>query len=314
MDRDRVFAFLSDRQREGRACALVTVMAVEGSSIRNPGTHMAVCEDGRFAGSLSGGCIENAVVAEALEALRQGKPRIVRFGAGSRYIDITLPCGGGIDVHFQPLADREFTERCTAAIAARAPFTVEISIGEIACIDGWQAVRADVASAIGMFGHWPRPRLCVIGHGASVEALVKLASAMDIASDVLSPDPEICKRLTSLGTPAQLLTQTGDIHLLTSDPWTAFVFLFHDHDWEVKLLARALELQHFYCGAMGSRKAHGARSEALLASGVSADAIASINAPLGLFHSSRDPETLALSALSEIVQAYQSADFAGHDA
>ncbi len=314
MDRDRVFAFLSDRQREGRACALVTVMAVEGSSIRNPGTHMAVCEDGDFAGSLSGGCIENAVVTEAQEALREGKPRVVRFGAGSRYIDITLPCGGGIDVHFQPLASQEFAEQCNTAIAARKPFTVQIGGGEVAYLDGWQELKADVASGIGTFGHWPQPRLCIIGHGASVEALAKLAGAMEIGSGVLSPDADICERLTTLGPPAQLLTRTSDTHLLSSDPWTAFVFLFHDHDWEVKLLARALELPHFYCGAMGSRKAHSARSEALLASGVPADAVASINAPLGLFHSSRDPETLALSALSEIVRAYQSADFAGHDA
>ncbi len=314
MDRDRVFAFLSDRQREGRACALVTVMAVEGSSIRNPGTHMVVCEDGRFAGSLSGGCIENAVVNEAQEALREGKPRIVRFGAGSPYIDITLPCGGGIDVHFQPLANQDFAKHCNAAITARKPFTVQIGSGQIACIDGWQEPKADVASGIGTFGHWPQPRLCIIGHGASVEALAKLASAMDIGSDILSPDPDICERLAAPGTPAQLLTRTSDTHLVSSDPWTAFVFLFHDHDWEVKLLARALELPHFYCGAMGSRKAHAARSEALIANGVSVDTVASINAPLGLFHSSRDPETLALSALSEIVRAYQSADFAGHDA
>ena len=74
-------------------------------------------------------------------------------------------------------------------------------------------------------------------------------------------------------------------------------------------MARALELPRFYLGAMGSRKAHAARCEALAAAGVSAEEIATINAPIGLFHSSRDPETLALSALGEIIQAYQQADF-----
>ena len=78
MDQGRVFAFLKERQAAGRRCVLVTVLSVEGSSMRNPGTHMGVCEDGTFAGSLSGGCIENAVVAEALEAHRAGAPRVVR--------------------------------------------------------------------------------------------------------------------------------------------------------------------------------------------------------------------------------------------
>lgn len=62
--------------------------------MRNPGTIMGVAQDGSFAGSLSGGCIENAVVAEALEALKEDAPRMVRFGAGSPYLDIKLPCGG----------------------------------------------------------------------------------------------------------------------------------------------------------------------------------------------------------------------------
>ena len=73
--------------------------------MRNPGTIMGVAEDGSFAGSLSGGCIENAVVAEALEVLKKAKSRIVRFGAGSPYLDIRLPCGGGLDLLFQPLED-----------------------------------------------------------------------------------------------------------------------------------------------------------------------------------------------------------------
>ncbi len=314
MDRDRVFAFLAECQRAGRASVLVTVMAVEGSSVRNPGTHMGVCEDRSFAGSLSGGCIENAVVSEALEALREKAPRVVRFGKGSPFIDIALPCGGGIDVHFQPLSDTGFVEQCNASIAARAPFTVAIDKSGIECLDGWQATVADVSAGTGIFGHHPHPQLSIIGHGASVEALAKLARAMDLGSSVHTPDAELCERMAADGFAVHLLQRTSDTHLLKSDAWTAFVFLFHDHDWEVELLARALELPHFYCGAMGGHKAHIWRSEALTQAGVSQPAIASIHAPIGLFHSSRDPETLALSTLSEIVSVYQTTDFVAGDA
>lgn len=280
---------------------LVTVLAVEGSSMRNPGTHMGVAEDGSFAGSLSGGCIENAVVAEALAALAAQAPRVVRFGAGSPYLDIKLPCGGGLDIHFQPLAGPELVGQACVAIAARKPFSIAID-GEARLLAGWHAGE-------GVFGHWPQLRLLVLGHGAGVESVAKLAQAIELDSQVLTPDPRILESLVGQGLAVTKLDRPSDVHLLASDPWTAIVFLFHDHDWEVPLMARALALPNCYLGAMGSRRAHAARCEALAKAGIGSEAIASIKAPLGLFHSSRDPETLALSALGEVVQAYQAADF-----
>lgn len=280
---------------------LVTVLNVEGSSMRNPGTHMGVAQDGSFAGSLSGGCIENAVVAEALSALRADAPRVVRFGAGSPYVDIKLPCGGGLDIHFQPLADGALVGQACEAIAAREPFSITVN--------DHARFLAGSHRGEGAFGHWPELRLLIVGHGAGVEALARLSRAMELESHVLTPDQRILESLTAQGLQATRLERTADTHLLASDPWTAIVFLFHDHDWEVQLMARALELPHCYLGAMGSRRAHAARCEALARAGASAEAIASIKAPLGLFHSSRDPETLALSALGEIVRVYQTASF-----
>ena len=77
MDFADIFAFLKARLAQGQPCVLVTVCAVEGSSMRNPGTLMGVARDGAFTGSLSGGCIENAVVAEALDALDHGAVALV---------------------------------------------------------------------------------------------------------------------------------------------------------------------------------------------------------------------------------------------
>lgn len=302
MDQGRVFAFLKERQDAGEACVLVTVLSVEGSSMRNPGTHMGVAADGSFAGSLSGGCIENAVVAEAREALAEGQPRVVRFGAGSPYVDIKLPCGGGLDIHFQPLDGSELVGQVCSAVAARQPFSIVIE-GDARFVAGWRQGDAN-------FGHWPEPRLLVVGHGAGVEALAKLARAMELSCHVLTPDPRILASLEAQGLAAAKLEKTSDTHLVASDPWTAIVFLFHDHDWEGRLIERALALPHFYLGAMGGRRAHAARCAALAAAGVPPAALASIRAPIGLFHSSRDPETLALSTLAEVVQAYQAADFA----
>lgn len=309
MDQRRIFQFLAERIAAGQPCALVTVLAVQGSAMRNPGTHMAVAADGSFVGSLSGGCIENAVVAEACAALRAGAARIVRFGAGSPYLDIRLPCGGGLDIHFQPLESADLPQACLAAIAARQPYTVAIEPAGTTCRSGWQPAPFDPATGTGAYGNWPAARLVLVGHGEGVAALARLALTLGLELDALSPDERALAALRELGLAPRQLERTTDTHLLASDPWTAIAFLFHDHDWESALLQRALALPQFYVGAMGGRRAHAARCAALNSLGVSAAAIATIRAPIGLFHSSRDPDTLALSTLAEIVRAYQAADF-----
>eukprot|EP01035_Chromulina_nebulosa_P031414 gene31413-41886_t len=92
---------------------------------------------------------------------------------------------------------------------------------------------------------------------------------------------------------------------LTADPWTAIAFLFHDHDWETALIARALAGRAFYVGAMGSRAAQANRAASLVAAGVSPEDIARLRAPIGLIPSSRDPQVLALSTLAEIVRDFE---------
>lgn len=309
MELASVFEFLAECGERGVDCVLVTVCAVEGSSMRNPGTVMGVAEDGRFAGSLSGGCIENAVVAEAIDVLKAKGPRLVRFGAGSPYLDIRLPCGGGLDLHFQPLFQNDLAVDCLASIRAREPFAIIIGADGAEHIPEWRSASFDPQSGRSTFGHWPAPKLQIIGHGAGVGALAQLGRTHGCALRVLTPDTRIIKELGEQGIHGLLLNRIDETELLLSDPWTATIFLFHDHDWEIDLMARALALPHFYLGAMGGRKAHAMRTEGLLARGVTAEQIATIRAPIGVFHSSRDPQTLALSTLAEVIRAYQDSDF-----
>lgn len=314
MDRQRTFDFLGRHLADSLDCVLVSVLAVEGASMRDPGAHIAVSSDGSYIGSLSGGCIENAVVAEALEALSAGAPRITRFGSGSRFLDIKLPCGGGLDIHFQPLtglSGMTLVDQCQRALLAREPFSLRIlATGDtITFVPEWQQTTFDPQRAAATIGHWPCPHLQIIGHGAAVESLTRLAGAMQLPANVLTPDPDLAKRLDKQSLPATLLSKTSDIHLLSSDPWTATIFLFHDHDWEVQLIVRALAMPHFYIGAMGGRAAHRARCEALRNAGITEQAIADLDGPVGLFHSARDPDTLALSVLAKVVSTYQQHDF-----
>ncbi|MGB3471224.1 MAG: XdhC family protein [Erythrobacter sp.] len=309
MDLHKVLLFLHECHRKNKRAVIVTVCAVEGSSMRNPGTIMGVAQDGSFEGSLSGGCIENAVVAEALDVLKSGRPRIVRFGAGSPYLDIRLPCGGGIDLHFCVLDGDSVADDCLGAIRTRKAFALSIGPDGARFVPEWRPAHFDAEQGTGTFGHWPTLELQIIGHGAGVGSLARLAREMGCGTSVYTPDEQLIASIKEDGFQATLLKQRTQTDLLSSDPWTAFVFLFHDHDWEIDLMERALTLPHFYLGAMGGRRAHAMRSEALAARGVSAEQIATIRAPIGVFHSSRDPDTLALSTLAEVIRTYHETDF-----
>lgn len=309
MELASVLEFLEDATGRGCACVLVTVCAVEGSSMRNLGTIMGVASDGSFAGSLSGGCIENAVVSEALHVLKAGEARQVRFGAGSPYLDIKLPCGGGLDLHFQPLGEGHFVGDCIASIRGREPFSIHIDAHGARHVRGWHSSAFDPQTGHSTFGHWPAPKLQIIGHGAGLAALALLGRSYGCALRVLTPDTRLIGELGEQAIHGLSLNRTDQTDLLLSDAWTATVFLFHDHDWEIDLMEAALEQPHFYLGAMGGRRAHSFRCEALSARGVAQDRLDTIHAPIGLFHSSRDPQTLALSALAQIIRAYQDADF-----
>jgi xanthine/CO dehydrogenase XdhC/CoxF family maturation factor len=90
--------------REGRRCALATVVATWGSSPRPIGSHLAITENGDFAGSVSGGCIEGAVVDAGLEAIRTGQPKLLEYGVANETAwDVGLACGGRIEVFVEPL-------------------------------------------------------------------------------------------------------------------------------------------------------------------------------------------------------------------
>jgi xanthine dehydrogenase accessory factor len=152
--------------------------------------------------------------------------------------------------------------------------------------------------------HIPAAKLTILGHGPSVESLVRLATGYGIDCAVLSPDPAVITAVQDLAVAADLLKTPQATALFDPDPWTACIFYFHDHDWEARLMKQALASPAFYVGAMGSRKTHALRQQYLADIGVTAAELARMAAPIGLIPSTRDPATLALSTLAEIVESY----------
>lgn len=272
---------LIDRGRsEGSDGVLVTLVGIEGSSSRAVGTQIAVLADGRSVGSFSGGCIERAIIAEALDVLAAGTPRLIRYGVGSPYIDVRLPCGGGIDLLFTPRPDHG---AITAVLSAHA--------------------RRDVA-AIDLGSHRvtypPALRLVALGHGEDLVALVRLARAYGV--DVAAFAPATDAAPEDAIAPIAARDRFPDV---MTDAWSAIVFLFHDRDWEEFLLAQALDRPAFYHGAVGSRRTQAARIAHLAQRGATAADIDRLRASVGLIPATRNPGALALSILADVVQDYE---------
>ena len=290
-----ILGFLADAAAAGNGGVLVTLTGIEGASSRGIGAQMAVLADGRSAGSFSGGCIEAAVIAEAQDVLAKGRGRTVRYGVGSPYLDIRLPCGGGIDLLFTPCPDPAVLRAVLARLDARRAAALRLSEGG--------AALSDAPGARGFQRNYAPPlRLIALGHGEDLTALVRLSRAFGVSVEAYAPATD---RL-AMAEPgiAPLVSRTA-LPELAGDPWTAFVFLFHDHDWEEQLLPHALSQDGFYHGAVGSARTHHARLTGLRLIGVTQSRLDSLRGGIGLIPATRDPATLALSILGEVVQDYQ---------
>lgn len=301
-----LFACLAAALARGERGALVTLVGREGSSVRSLGAHMAVLADGGFAGSFSGGCIEAAIVVEAQQAISDGRARTVRFGKGSRYIDIRLPCGGGVDLLFQPDPSPEAVQQIVALLGARAPAMLTLANdGSLAVESRWPDLAAGWIDDAFVVRHAPPLRLIVAGEGGETLALVRLARAYGAQVALMTPDADIAAAAAGEGADVTRLHSTSATPRVPLDPWTAMVLLFHSHEWETALLAEALAGPTFWIGAMGSQRTHQSRLRALAERGVPEAQRQRVRGPIGLIPATRDPATLALSALAEIVGGYQ---------
>lgn len=296
-----IFRLLGQRGEQGGA--LVTITGLSGPSARSIGQHMAVLEDGSFAGSFSGSCLDAAIVAEAREAIDAGAARQVRYGEGSSYIDIRLPCGGGLDLLFQPNPPAEVMAKAACLLEQRSPVTLRL---EGSAITLEARTTASGRQGEGFIAHHLPPlRLAVVGQGAEALVMARLARAYGASLELLTPDEALLATLRAEGMDARPIRTTSADPRIAADRWTAIVLLFHDHDWEVPLLRAALGTDAFWIGAMGGAQTRARRREALAEAGVPPRDLDRIRGPIGLIPAARDPATLALSALAEIADAYR---------
>ena len=279
---------------------LALITGVEGPSYRPVGAIMAVFADGTRAGTLSSGCIENDIAVHALEAIETGQPRAIRYGRGSPYIDIQLPCGGGLDILLVPRPDRAVLADLVARHEARVPcsLVVDTATGALALAD-----EGETGLAGGLFTvrFTPQLRFLVFGKGPEACTFAALVRSAGYPNLLLSPDEETLAIGAASGCATRHLTQAVFPDGLAVDPWTAVLLFFHDHDWEPPILKGALDTPAFYIGAQGSQRARDARLQDLTLMGVPADQLARLHGPVGLIPSARDAGTLAVSVLAEVL-------------
>jgi xanthine dehydrogenase accessory factor len=285
----------------GHAAALATLVNVDGSAPRPRGSQMAIRADGEAVGNLTGGCAEAAIIAEAQARLAAGTNRLLRYGKGSPYIDIQLPCGSGIDVFFDvtlPLADLTLI---VDANATRRPATLIFHLDTL-------LARAQLAPDSSDTAHrWarlcePPLRIVACGKGPLVPLIAQLGSVAEFEVAVFSSEAQTLELARPYATSTLALTTPAAFQCGELDRWTAFVSLFHEHDWDPPILAQALASKCFYIGALGSQRTAAARRESLLALGLDAAAIARIRGPVGLNIGARSPPEIALAILGEIIQ------------
>ena len=336
-DLDAVLAQAAAWRAAGRGVALATVIRTWGSSPRQPGSKLAVDEGGAFVGSVSGGCIEAAVIHEALEVMATGASRTLGFGVSDETAwEVGLACGGKIEVFVEAVApaqgrglpcellDELIAARRAArgavlatwldgsahlllgADPARAPAELAAAVGQAVARDQAAVVDAP-AGAIFLEPHLPPVRLIVVGAVHVAQPLADMAALAGFGVTIVDPRRAFATEARFPG--RALVTSWPDeaIAQLAPDARTAVVTLTHDPKLDDPALVAALASPAFYVGCLGSKKTHAARRARLGERGVAPAALDRLRGPVGLPIGARTPAEIAVSILAEVIAALRSA-------
>lgn len=295
---DDPLSHLAEWHQAGEAVALVTLVGVEGAAPRPLGAQMAVTSSGKAAGYLSGGCLEQAVILEAQSAIAEGKNRLLRYGKGSPFIDIKLPCESGLDIYIDQAISADCILEMSAHSKARRPFVLKTDLQQ-----GTSTVLPSVAGATQrtenqfIRAYQPATRLILLGSGPTAERLLALADASGLEVQIFSPDESLREKADHFSH----FTTPTHLPQIPVDGWTAAVLTFHEHEWEIPLLQSLLKTDCFYIGAIGNQKVARDRIETLKQLGLSEQQLARLTSPAGTIQGAKDANALAIGILAEVM-------------
>jgi xanthine dehydrogenase accessory factor len=306
---------------EGREVAIATVVETWGSAPRPTGSHLVIDGQGNFLGSVSGGCVEGAVVAEAADVIAAdagirrrrrdrlaGRPLLRRPDQGlcreARLMRLDV-------LKAMNLARRE---RRAGAVVTRLSdgeqrFVGAESIGadplgeevEAALRMGKSATVTHEGVDYFLTVQAPAARLALIGAVHISQALAPIARVAGLDVTIIDPRTAFATEDRFPDTPVIAKWPDEALAEKPLDRFTAICLLTHDPKIDDPALMIALKAECFYIGALGSRKTHGRRIERMRAQGFDEAALGRIHAPIGLDIGAVSPAEIAVSIMGEII-------------
>ena len=315
MQHDRIPEIALDWHRDGRGAALATVIETWGSAPRQAGSQLAISGAGEIMGSVSGGCVEGAVVVEALDALKDGQPRVLTYGVSDETaFNVGLACGGTIRVLVEPVGPampEDLLAAIVAARAARRPLAYGVVPGDWSrrllgpddLPDRFRTDRSgmeDSGEFIALFN--PPLRMLIVGAVHVAQALVPMARLAGYDPVVIDPRAAFASDARFPDT--RLNLEWPDDALLAEglDARTAVVTLTHDSKLDDPAILTALASPVFYLGCLGSTRTHAKRLDRLRAAGTTESQLARIHAPVGLDIGAKTPAEIAVSVLAQVTR------------
>ena len=299
---DRILAAAIDWA--GAPMAIATVVETWKSAPCPVGTHMLVHADGRFVGSVSGGCVEGDVLERAHMVLAGAPPVLRRYGvADDAAWDVGLPCGGDIQVLVQPVSADGFPAHLFGDIIKARSAGAALSVATD-LESGRSALLDDDAGAGFVNIYHPPRRLLIVGAVEIASALAAIAVSQGV--DVTLCDPR-GRFLTAERFPGVRLDDRWPddaVKAFAPDSRSAIVTLSHDPKIDDPALAAALASPAAYVAALGSVRSHQARLARLSAAGVSAEQCARIEGPAGVAINAISAPEIALSIAGGMIRAF----------
>lgn len=329
---------------DGKQVALATVVQTWGPAPRQAGARLAVASEGQLSGSVSGGCVENAVIAAALESLKTNRAQLLHFGVPDETAwGVGLACGGSIDIFVKPVEQSFFDNLRSAWTERTSSVHVTVVRGSEHILGREMLLREDGA-VIGTVGNHRQKRALDLANeifllGTSQRRM--LDEETELFLDFISPPPtliavggvDIAMALTSMARTLGYQTVVVDPRGIWGNTerfphvdqliplWpeqafqqaglthsTAVVILTHDPKLDDEALKIALKSPAFYIGALGSKKTNSNRRERLLGAGVSVHQYSRLRAPIGLDIHAQTPEEIALAIMAQVVESHRKRD------
>ena len=292
-----------DWAKAGHRVSLLTVVETFGSAPRPVGAMLAIRDDGRISGSVSGGCVEDDLILRATRDEYTATPRHLTYGVSKdEATRFGLPCGGTLELVCEALKTTAWIDELLAACAAHQRVTRKLDMQSgavsLSTAEHDDELKFDGTTLSSVFG--PRWRLLIIGAGQLSQILARMAASLGYAVFICDPrDTYAAAWDAALGT--YLPGMPDDVvRELNCDAHTAIAAVTHDPKLDDMALLEALRSAAFYVGALGSRANQAKRRERLSLFDLSAQQIARLHGPIGLPIGSRTPAEIAVSILAEM--------------